>query len=256
MKKSTYLFMLIVMVVAGTLHGQDTAMDFDQKDCSGIQHHLFSELDAGKVVIIEFIMLNCAPCIVATRALEDIIKPYETSHPGRVVIYSFGYLNVYTCPQLTAWVQNNTFNHPIFSSGEAMMNYYGGMGMPTFVIVGSNEHKVYYKGIGYTSAQDIMIKNAIDQALLYNPTGMAEDSEHAFSIYPSVFSDYLIVETGPGRHSYEIVLSDLAGRQVFRAPLADNGRSDLSVAGLPQGMYIARLQYGSGIYGGVKLIRR
>ena len=72
---------------------QTTAMDFTQADCYGVDHHLYPELDAGNVIILEYMMLNCAPCVTATKAMEALAIPYEQSHPGRVHIYSFAFLN-------------------------------------------------------------------------------------------------------------------------------------------------------------------
>lgn len=231
-------------------------MDFDQADCDGVQHHLFSELDAGKVVVLDFIMLNCAPCIVATSSLEQIVKPYQSTHPGRVVIYSFGFLNAYTCPQLKAWVSNNDFTHTIFSGGEAQVNYYGGMGMPTFVVLGSNERKVYYNSYGYTSAQDPLIKAAIDEALLYNPTGIGEIPEASFRIFPTNFSDHLFVETAQFHGRLTFTLTDTMGRQVLSADIPGNGKLKLSTGDLPSGIYIARLNDGSGYSTGTRVMRQ
>jgi hypothetical protein len=232
-------------------------MDFDQADCNGTAHHLFTELDAGNVVILEFIMLNCAPCIVGTKALESITAPYEETHPGRVHTYSFGFLNSYSCEQLQAWISNNNFTHPVFNNGEEQVNYYGGMGMPTIVVAGTNEHKVFFKSIGYTPAIDGKIRQAIDSALLYNPTGVGEKVSHdSFSIFPTMFADRLNIEISQEISAKELIIYDSSGRTMLVYEVPDSGKMTLSVSGLPKGLYIARLKTGEGLSGGVKLIRR
>lgn len=232
-------------------------MDFTHEECGGPSHQLFSELDAGHVVILDFVMLNCAPCIVGTNALESITAPYEISHPGRVHIYSFGFLNSYTCDQLLAWKSSNEYTHPVFNNGEEQVNYYGGMGMPTIVVVGTNEHKVFFKSIGYTSSIDDKIREAIDSALIYNPTGVGEKLlADAFRIYPTIFTDRLIVETGDDFMEGEIILFDSYGREVISYRFTEGGQVSLPVSGLSKGVYIARFRNEQGLSTGTRLIRQ
>ncbi len=107
----------------------------------------------------------------------------------------------------------------MFSNGEEQVNYYGGMGMPTIVVVGTNEHKVFFKSIGYTSAIDDQIRQAIDSALLYNPSGVGEKiASDGFRIYPTLFTDRINIETGKEFNGAEIVIFDAYGRQVLEIP--------------------------------------
>lgn len=256
--KNLLLLTILLLFQTHDPMAQTVAMDFTQSDCHGNQRHLFSELDAGHVIVLEFIMLNCAPCITATKFLETLLTPYETSHPGRVGFYSFGFLDTYTCDQLNAWVINNKFNHPIFSHGEEQVNYYGGMGMPTIVVVGTNEHKVFYNSIGYTPSQDPLILAAINSALLYNPTGIGEqDVNSILSVYPTVFSDWLEVRLEQEFPSSRFFLVDVFGRKVLETRL-ESATSAVSMAttGLSAGMYIGYLETPSGISGGLRLIKR
>jgi thiol-disulfide isomerase/thioredoxin len=257
MKKFTLAFTLFsLLLISHTTVGQATAMDVAQADCGDVSHHLYTELDAGKVVILDFVMLNCAPCIVGTNALENISSPYETSHPGRVKIYSFGFLNSYTCEQLTAWRDNNSFTHPVFNNGEGQVAYYGGMGMPTIVVVGTNEHKVFFKSIGYTPSVDKAIKAAIDSALLYNPTGMAEEiTGDRFSVYPTFFSDRIYIDGDESLSGHEILITDAFGREVMKGSIPPGGKMAVPSAGFAKGLYILRIKGEEGVSEGKKLFR-
>lgn len=257
MKKILFTAAAIFFTLISGTKAQKTAMDFTQAECEGNEHHLFSELDAGNVIILEFVMLNCAPCIVATNALEDLTGPYELTNPGRVRIWSFAFLNSYTCDQILAWKSNNEFSHPVFNNGEEQVSYYGGMGMPTIVVVGTNEHNVFYKSIGYTPSIDDLIREAIDSALLYNPTGVDEKiSSSEFRVYPTLFSDQLYVETSKEFTGAEIIIFDAFGRQVLIFHVPESGRVSIPAAGLSKGLYIARLKNGTGISDGIRLIRQ
>lgn len=247
---------LSLLMTSITLFSQKTAMDFEQDECGGNSHHLFAQLEAGNAVILEFVMMNCAPCIVGTNALESITAPYGITHPGRVHIYSFGFLNSYTCEQILAWKANNEYTHPVFNNGEEQVNYYGGMGMPTIVVVGTNEHKVFFKSIGYSTAIDDEIREAIDSALLYNPTGVDEPVPMSgFNIYPTLFTNNINVEIDKDYAGAELVIYDAFGRQVLISRVPECGRQSIQAASLSKGLYIARLKYNNRLSGGIKLIR-
>jgi hypothetical protein len=257
MKFFTLLLLPALLFFSLNASSQATAVDFVQDECGGNNHHLFSELEAGNVVILDFVMLNCAPCILGTTALQNIVAPYEASQPGRVHIYSFGFLNSYTCEQILAWKADNNFTHPVFNNGEDQVNYYGGMGMPTIVVTGTNEHKVFFKSIGYTSAIDGKIIEAIDSALLYNPTGVGEtESFSGFRIYPTIASDFIRVETGNPGQGAEFLLFDTFGRQVLAFPMDNESIQTIQVSGLAKGIYIARLKDQKSLSEGIKLIIR
>lgn len=258
MKQILFLISISFLILsASSLQSQTTAMDFDQADCSGTEHHLYDELDAGKVVVMDYIMLNCAPCIVATHALEDIVASYQASHPGRVILYSYGFLNSYTCDQLTPWIENNNFSHPIFNNGEEQVNYYGGMGMPTIIVLGSNEHKVYYNGIGYTPAQDELIRAAVNSALQYDPTSIGEVlSRDDFSVYPTTFSDHITVKTNRNDENMEMVIMDITGKIIFKTLINPEGVTTISVDNVLPGLYIALIKTGNSTTVGYKLINK
>jgi hypothetical protein len=131
------------------------------------------------------------------------------------------------------------------------------MGMPTIVVVGNNEHKVFYKSIGYTPAIDDLIREAIDSALLYNPTGINEKiPSGAFRIYPTLFSDQLYVETNMEYADAEMIIFDAFGRQVLIFHIPQGGWASIPVEGLSKGLYIARLKKNKGLSDGIRLIRQ
>jgi hypothetical protein len=257
MKKKLFTLTAIFITLISLTKAQTTAMDFTQTDCDGLDHQLYPELDAGNVIILEYMMLNCAPCVTGTQAMEAIIKPYELSHPGRVHLYSIAFLNSYTCEQILQWKRDFNFNHPTFCQGEAQVAYYGGMGMPTLVVVGTNEHKVFYKSIGYTPDVDANIREALDSALLYTPSGIDDHLPASnFKVYPTLFTDRLYVETSETGAGSELVISDIFGRQVLNSYLPESGRASIAVSMLPKGIYFARLKNNNRFSDGIKLVRQ
>lgn len=253
-----FVLFLAMLQVAFNAGAQEFAMDFARTDCKGVEHHLFSELDSGKVIILDFVMLGCSPCFWATRDLDTIVKAFESTYPGRVKIYSFSYDSSHTCEQMNDWRNQGGFPDVVlFTHGNEMVSYYGGIGMPTIVVTGSSIHRVFYNGYGYSSADDSLIIAAIENALNYNQSGVNEAlAQGGFKVYPTLFSERIFVETGEEFSGSEIIICDIYGRQVMSAAIAANSRLSIPAVGFSKGLYFARFKTGNGLSGGTRLIRQ
>lgn len=249
----TIIFLLVFTLVKG----QSVAMDFNQEECNGPSHHLFNELDEGKAIVLEFVMLNCAPCIVATKALDKIMSSYDESHPDRVELYSFGFLDSYNCDQMMAWRSNNNFTHHVFTGGEEQVSYYGGMGMPTIVVIGTGDHKVFFKSAGYTVELDNEIRAAIDSALMYDPTGVEEElGTDRFNAFPTIFTDKFHINTDNVPAGSEAVLYNIVGKKIKTYTVPATGRITVSGTELTKGLYFIRLQSTGLTSGSIRLIKQ
>ena len=258
MRSIIKFFILLVILTSLDVSAQEFALDFTRADCKGEEHHLFSEHDSGSIIILDFVMLGCAPCIWATKDLDTIVTSYSNTHPGRVKIYSFSYENTHTCEQMYEWRTIGGFpDVTLFTQGADMVSYYGGMGMPSIVVTGSSLHKVFYNGYGYAPADDSAIIAAIDNALTYDQSGVFDrnDNDPGFRVYPTIFSNRLSVETKQGLDHSELLLYDIYGRQVYSATCSASKISIFQIPELPKGQYIARLKIANGLSRGVKVIR-
>lgn len=240
--KKLYTLLLFVLIIPFTIHAQDVAQDFTETSCSGIEHHLYAELEAGNVIVLEFVMLSCSPCIVATNALEDILAPFEASNPGRVKLYSYGFLDDYTCDQMIAWCNSNSFTHEVFSKGEDELSYYGPMGMPTILVLGTANHKVFCEAVGYTTAIGAQVKTAIETALAESSLGIDEPLRDLdFSVYPTVFNDVLYLDLSNITEESVVNIYNSGGMQVMSSSVEPGSKHTFSTAELPNGIYFLNL---------------
>jgi hypothetical protein len=155
MKKTIYvIFAVMVSFIANTSKAQTTAMNYNFIDCAGNSQSIFADLDAGKAIILEFFMNSCSPCITAGGKLETMKADLLAEYPGMIKAYAFGYNNTYSCTTINNWVSNNGFTSIPADSGAAQVAYYGGMGMPTIVILGGGTaHSVLGSPyIGFTTS--------------------------------------------------------------------------------------------------------
>lgn len=231
MRTLTTLFSLSALL---TLHAQTTALNFNEADCGGTYHDLFAELDAGNAVILELVMMGCQPCVDAAHSITDNVLP-NVSDPSRVKYYSIGYTNSINCTQIEAWQANNGFTHQVFAGMSAQTTYYGGMGMPTIVVLGGgSSHGVYYSEQGHSDNDNAAIIEAINAGMAA-ANSVPEQQAPVAGASPNPAQDVLTITGG----SWERMrVLDAQGKEVATLRV-QSGRADISA--LPNGAYVAVL---------------
>lgn len=181
------LFAILGLAFSPKMNAQTTAMNFNITDCNGNPHNLFADLDAGKAVIIEFFMTSCGSCITAGNTLEDMKANLLSEFPGMIKSYAFGYNNSYSCATVNNWVTTNGFTSNPSDSGATQVAYYGGMGMPTIVILGGGTSHLVLGSpyVGFTTGDTTTMANDIRNFL--NGTSSVEEntSFSGLSVYPN-----------------------------------------------------------------------
>jgi hypothetical protein len=129
--------------------------------------NLYEKLDSGYVIVHEYVMMSCRPCITAGKGLEKIVNSLRSLYPGRILYFQTVYEDTTDAATLKAWVKDNKFTpDAIFLKGAQEVAFYGGMGMPTILVLGGGQrHKGYYKRLGYSPRENGVIIKAIRRAL-------------------------------------------------------------------------------------------
>ena len=182
------LFLVSVFLLNGMIAiGQTIATDFTANDCSGTSHHLFAELDAGKIIVISFVM-PCGACVGPTISANTTVGSYATSNPGRVLFYLSDDVANTSCASLSSWASSNGMGTPlgipVFSDLAFKESDYGTIAMPKIVVLAGADHKIIYMENGSLNATNM--KNAIDTALL-TPTRILQpkSEDHELKISPN-----------------------------------------------------------------------
>src|SRR4051812_35007570 len=92
-----FFFVCSFLLLASAVAQSQSIQNWTKTDCDGQKHTLFSELDSGNVVIMDFAMTHCLPCSTATAALTQLHAGFEATNPGNVRHYAIGYIDDYTC---------------------------------------------------------------------------------------------------------------------------------------------------------------
>ncbi len=243
------IFLLTILLASMGTFAQ-TATNFTCNDCTGASHTLFDELNAGKVVVLCWVM-PCASCIGPSKTTYNVVQSFELSHPDRVKMYVCDdYANT-TCSSLNSWcIQNGLTKTTKFSNTAINMNDYGSTGMPKIVVVGNYTHQVYYNANNSVNAT--LLSNAISAALedftvdLNSPTPANE-----INVFPNPVNDRLSVSfTSANAGQCRVTLYNNSAVQVSTPKTFDlqqgNNILSLDTKELKNGIYFALLQTEAG----------
>jgi hypothetical protein len=133
----------------------------------GREYDLYSQMDSGFVIVHEYVMMSCRPCITAGKGLEKIVNSMRKLHPGRIKYFQTVFEDETDAATMKKWVKDNGFTpDAVFIKGATEVAFYGGMGMPTILVLGGGKrHKGYYKRLGYSPRDNGVIIKAVRRAL-------------------------------------------------------------------------------------------
>jgi hypothetical protein len=133
----------------------------------GREYDLYNQMDSGFVIVHEYVMMSCRPCITAGKGLEKIVNSLRKLHPGRVKYFQTVFEDETDAATMKKWVKDNGFTpDAVFIKGAKEVAFYGGMGMPTILVLGGGKrHKGYYKRLGYSPRDNGVIIKAVRRAL-------------------------------------------------------------------------------------------
>jgi hypothetical protein len=162
----------VIFVVMAFLSFSQIATNFTCEDCKGTSHDLFSELDAGKVIVLCWVM-PCGACVGPSLTTYNVVESYQASNPDKVYMYLCDDFANTNCTSLSSWATgNNIINVTCFSNAVINMSDYGEPGMPKIVVVAGTDHLVLYNTNNTVNAE--LLQAAIDSALA--TSGINENS--------------------------------------------------------------------------------
>ncbi|GAA4470251.1 hypothetical protein GCM10023093_31190 [Nemorincola caseinilytica] len=256
--KKILMLLASAMLATASVNAQTTATDFTINDCSGVPYHLFEQLDAGKIIVVSFVM-PCVGCIAPSQDAQNVVSAYGTSHPGRVVMYLADDEAATPCSSLMAWRNANGLPlMPTFSNTAFVQAQYGTPGMPKIVVLGGTDHRIY--GIQNDVVDIGKLYNDIDAAL--GITTLAHDikaTEMPLSVYPNPATDHASLAMTVKEAGYaNIQVVDNAGRLIstdnFKTQ-AGNNKYKLDLSEMPAGIYAVKVTTGA-TTGETKLVVR
>ncbi|HEY6171132.1 MAG TPA: T9SS type A sorting domain-containing protein [Candidatus Kapabacteria bacterium] len=254
-----HILLLCSLLLAGISSAQTTAQDWQKSDCDGNTYGLFDMCDSGDVVVMEFIMMNCSPCVTAANLMKTAVEEIEQTHPGKVKVFSISFNNTTTCNVLRTWKTNAGCTWPVVANGKDILEYYGGqMAMPTVIVVGGADKKVIFNSLdesdgraGFIEADVAAFKTAITNSLTQSSVKQEKIVEGGFVISPNPASYSMSIHTSAMMHASSYRIIDMKGNTVLEGRYDDSrdgnlqqrsGSSDpIVISTLPSGAYTVLL---------------
>lgn len=252
MKKSNLLLFALIMV-ASISRAQLTANQFKGLDCNGYPVNLFSDLDAGKAVILFYYMPNCGACPPPAQKIQNMANAINSKYPGKVKGYAFPYQNSTTCDYSSTWVSSSSLStiYTPMDSGATDVAYYGGFGMPTVVLVGGKDHKVLFSTLDFSTSDTTIMRDKILQ-LINASLGIntMNNSISTVSLFPNPARNILNLEIEIRQTLYlkiEIVniLGEVVSNVFEEKSFIGNLNKEIDTENLPNAVYILRVNSGN-----------
>lgn len=249
MKKLTFILSLVFSLSATISKAQLTAMDFYGMDCNGTMHNMFSELDAGKAVILHFYMPNCSSCPPPAQKIQTMANNILATHPNMITAYAFPYQNTTSCSYSSTWTSSNGLSlYSPMDSGAAQVAYYGGFGMPTVVLLGGTDHRVMFSTLSFATSDTTIMRDSI--LALFAPAGVSEQllptAIQSLTIYPNPASSESMIRLNlvePTNLTIDVL--DLTGRKMMGICREKNVQGEfkvpISTGDLSNGIYTIRI---------------
>ncbi len=240
---------IALMLAAAISNAQTTATNWTANDCSSVSHTLFTELNAGNIIVFVWVM-PCGSCVNGAKAAYNAVQSFATSHPGKVRYYIADDLGDDNCTDLTTWITTNTIgatsNMTIFSNAGNVINEanFGGSGMPHVIVMGGTDHKIHYNKKGSLSNDQPGITAAINTALgaLSTP---AIATEKTVSVVPNPATGVITVSYASAVQ--QVSVTSVTG-EIVRNVTFENGRMNptVNISDLAPGVYFVKVMDNDG----------
>ncbi|HRH67667.1 MAG TPA: hypothetical protein PLU53_15315 [Bacteroidia bacterium] len=247
----TYLLMLLCSISIA-----QPAPNFNCNDCSGVSHDFYTELNAGKVIVLCWVM-PCAVCVGPSLTTYNVVQSYQSTQPGKVKFYLVDDYGDTPCLSLQSWANTNHLNTAtVFSDASISMSAFGVTGMPVIAVVGGVSHKIFY--VGKNTVDVAALQSAIDSAILTTAIyeiadripvlGLQQNPSHGLSVLNCTLSSAAVAR---------IDLYSLEGKRmetIYSGNLAaGRNRIPVDLSGYRSGLYFINYSEGA-VHKSIKIL--
>lgn len=232
-----------------------TAVNITATTIDGQPYDLFTSLNAGKYVVLDFMFTNCGPCQNCAPKLWQAFTDYGCNGPGSQIEFVSINRDDNNAVMHTweATHMNATGPYPIGISGtqgsatggaQTFYSTYGISAFPTMILIAPNKTILEQDMWPINTAADF---TTYFQAHGLNPTPClvgiteTEKAENSFSVYPVPASNNLTVKSSVYDLT-EIKITDLMGKTVYLSkPESNITSANIDITSLQSGIYFAEV---------------
>lgn len=225
------------------------APHFEAKDFRGVPHELYTYLNSGKYVLLDFFTTNCGTCAVYNPHINMAYTHFGCNTGGLIVLgINWGSTNTL----LAQYHQANGFSFPALSGFEGYGNEITEIfQIPSFisVILIAPNRQIVQQYI-YPPSFDVLKSIISSYGITQSPCAVGTDEQLApekdsIKVYPNPASSHINILGNFGTpYQFSATLYDVTGRLIRRFDqnfsLA-SGVSTLNIKGIAPGHYILKV---------------
>ncbi len=243
--KKIYSFIIIVFLTF-YLNAQTpltTAVDFTATDVHGTQHNLFSYLDAGKYVFIDFFFTTCGTCqSMAPQGNASCI--YFGCNQGDVIF--LGIDNGDSDAEVISFDSQYGIDYPTISGdkgGTTICNNYGITAYPTYILIAPNRNIVVQDLWPFSTAICNSKLESYGIQSMACPTSINNLMAKTIAIYPIPAQSELFIDIQNSKLTNPILsIYDITGQIIYLENLkTNNAVHTINTSLIYNGSYILQI---------------
>ncbi len=246
MKKNYFLIALFLLSIALTKAQTTltTATDFTVTDTHGNSHTLFSLLNSGKYVCLDFFFTTCGPCQQTCPFYKETYTNFGCNTQD-VYFLSIdnGNTNAEVDAYETTYLGGNS-GYPAVSGtqggGNAVCSAYGLPAYPTYILIAPNKQIVEQDMWPISSAANFttfFTAHSLTQKTCLSADIAETSVSLGISFYPNPVQNNLTIETTNHEKISRIKIYDVLGKLQINRPVDLEDKYVLNVAELEKGIY-------------------
>jgi len=238
------LFFLASLLIS--IFGSAQVPNFNSNDCNGTNYDLYTQLDAGKVIVVCWVM-PCSSCIAGAKTSYNVVQSFQSSNPNKVFLYLCDDLGDTPCASVNSWANSNSIPASAaslrFSNAAINMTNYGTSGMPKITVFGGSSHSIFYNVNG--SVVGTELQTAISSALNANSIEESGAITSEISLFPNPANAFLHLSFSLAKQSVvNIEMYNILGEKVYSNTDKFNkgiNKLDIATNKLNNGIYFVRI---------------
>lgn len=216
--------LLTLLFVALTFSATaQTATNFNINDVDGVNRDLFTELDAGNIVVLKFFTTWCGIC---NNTADDVVAIYNgyQSNGDQVVFWALDRDQNETNADAMGYRNTHSIPFPVIGEAYSIAQQFGVLYQPEYYII--RPDRSYVKRTNYSSMQ-----TAVNEALASITTGIKE----GFEQNSIVVAGSKITWNADNSETTKVVVVDASGRIVVDKTIS--GQESI-ILDQPAGIYL------------------
>lgn len=249
MKKiCTLIFTVVFFASLNAQTPLTTASDFTATDVQGNSHNLFSYLNSGKYVLIDFFYTTCVPC---QGAAPQANASYENfgCNSGGVIFLGLDYGD--SDAEVIAFDNTYGAHYPCISGdagGTAVCGTYGITAYPTFILIAPDKNIVVQDMWPFSTSICNTAISGYGVSAASCPVGITDHTQNVITgVYPNPANDMARFTFNAEQNTvYTVSIFDMSGKPVFEEQMNTIAATgdysyDVPVTNLAAGSYYIML---------------